>query len=116
MTIAFAAQVNDGIVLATDSATTMTQGDKIINIYDNANKAFNLHKSLPIGIITWGAGNIGRQSIASIVKDFRKVIMDHEEVKIDILNYSVEQVATMFFEGIKLLNINEAVKESSLGL
>jgi hypothetical protein len=115
MTIAFAAQVNDGIVLATDSATTMTQGDKIINIYDNANKAFNLHKSLPIGIITWGAGNMGRQSIASIVKDFRKVIMDHEEVKIDILNYSIEQVATMFFEGIKLLNINEAVKESSLG-
>lgn len=76
MTIAVMLKVNDGIVLASDSATTltMTQVDghtEVANIYNNANKVFNLHKGLPVGAMTWGLGNIGPASIATLSKDLR---------------------------------------------
>ena len=43
MTIAISLKVNDGVVLASDSATTILGGDPtgrtgVINIYENANK------------------------------------------------------------------------------
>ena len=58
MTIAISMKVNDGIVLATDSASTMISvrdDDKanVVNIYDNTNKIFNLRKGFHIGAITW---------------------------------------------------------------
>ena len=63
MTIAISIKVNDGVVLAADSASTMygkdAQGNTgIFNVYDNANKVANLHKDIPVGIITWGTGSI----------------------------------------------------------
>ena len=76
MTIALVIKVDDGVVLAADSATTMgqTQPDgsfSVANIYNNANKVFNLHKGLPIGAMTWGLGNIGPASISTLTKDLR---------------------------------------------
>ncbi len=50
VTIALVIKVNDGVVLAADSATTMgsvggPDGSlQVMNIYNNANKVFNLHK------------------------------------------------------------------------
>lgn len=41
-------------------------------MYDNANKLFNLHKELPVGIITWGSGSIGLESTSTVIKDFRE--------------------------------------------
>jgi hypothetical protein len=47
--------VHDGLILAADSAQTMigldpnTQQPIISNVYNNANKVFNLVKGLPIG-------------------------------------------------------------------
>lgn len=77
MTIALIVKVNDGVVLAADSATTMMSSvpdgaSQVLNIYNNANKLFNLHKGLPIGAMTWGLGNIGPYSIASLAKDIRR--------------------------------------------
>lgn len=105
MTIALAIKVNDGIVLASDSATTMSQrtqnGEEyIINIYDNQNKVFNLHKGLPVGMITWGLGNIGSSSLTTLVKDFRKNITHIAEHKIDTDRYTVEELANKFYEFI----------------
>jgi hypothetical protein len=76
MTIAISLKVNDGIILAADSASTMIeQGKNGLNnvsyVYNNANKVFNLKKGLPIGAITWGSGSIGQASISTLVKDFR---------------------------------------------
>jgi len=100
MTIAISMKVNDGIVLAADSASTIMaqtpQGVGVINIYDKANKVFNLRKGLPIGAITWGAGSIGHASISTLVKDFRKLITTDEEWKIDLENYKIEDVAIKF--------------------
>jgi hypothetical protein len=73
VTIAISVKINDGVVLATDSASTVTgampQGMAVFNIYDNANKAFNLLKGLPIGAVTRVTGGIGNASITTLVKD-----------------------------------------------
>lgn len=114
MTIALSIKVNDGLVLAADSATTMSQGNEIINIYDNANKVFNLHKQLPVGAITWGAGNIGRSSIAALVKNFRKTITEGS-LAIDPDSYTVQHIANRFFEYMLDQGVDHAVTNSSLG-
>jgi 20S proteasome alpha/beta subunit len=76
MTIAITVKVNDGVVLASDSATTMFVQGVPYNQYYHADKVFNLKKGLPIGAVTWGAGNIGVASISTLVKDFRRTLTD----------------------------------------
>lgn len=77
MTIAIVIHVNDGVVLAADSASTFAIGApqdgriEVVNIYENACKVFNLRKRYPIGAITWGTGSIGYSSVATLVKDYR---------------------------------------------
>lgn len=101
MTIAISMKVNDGVVLAADSASTIMGRDPsgltgVMNIYTNANKIFNLRKGLPIGAITWGSGSIGQSSISTLAKDFRDLLTKDEKWKIDPGNYSVEDVANKF--------------------
>jgi hypothetical protein len=105
MTIAISIKVNDGLVLAADSASSIIVRDEqgnsgVINVYENANKVFNLHKKLPVGAITWGAGSIGQASISTLVKDFRKIIMEDEAHKIDEKSYTVKYIAEKFFDFI----------------
>src|SRR3954469_16263765 len=68
MTIAISLKVNDGLVLAADSASTLlVQGPGgaigVANVYNNANKIFNLKKNIPVGAVTWGLGSIGNASM-----------------------------------------------------
>lgn len=44
VTIAVSLKVNDGLVLATDSASTMSSSGGVENVYNNANKVYNLRK------------------------------------------------------------------------
>jgi hypothetical protein len=102
MTIALVVKVNDGYVLASDSATTVTehtpQGQvSVQNIYNNANKIFNLHKGLPISAMTWGQGNVGPASISTLAKDFRVRLTSGDPAwKIKPDNYTMTEVATRF--------------------
>jgi hypothetical protein len=97
VTIAVAIKVNDGIVLASDSATSLSlPGGPVANVYNNANKVFNLHKGLPIGAMTWGAGAIGPASIATLAKDVRRrfqVEPAHHSWALDPMAYLIEDVA-----------------------
>ena len=102
MTIALVIKVNDGLVLAADSASTMMSAGSdgtmsVSNIYNNANKVFNLHKELPIGALTWGSGNIGPASISSLAKDVRRRLhggdSSRDDWKLDSQAYNVEDVA-----------------------
>lgn len=91
-------KVNDGIVLASDSATTLFAefGGQlsVAQVYYNANKIFNLRKGLPIGGMTWGAGSIGRASISTLIKDLRDRFTDGDaEWRLDPKAYTVEEVA-----------------------
>ncbi len=98
MTIAVSLKVNDGVVLAADSASTLlVQGDQgvaqIVNVYNNANKVFNLVKGLPLGVVTYGAGNIGNASISTLIKDFRRNLTDPGDDPLSREQYTIRDVA-----------------------
>lgn len=102
MTIAICLKVHDGIVLAADSAVTQVSFDNpagqdlVRNIYTNAIKVFRLHTKLPLGVVTWGLGNIGRHSLKLLAKDFRTLLENSPEF--DPRNYTVGEVAKRFKE------------------
>jgi hypothetical protein len=108
MTIAISLKVNDGLVLAADSASTIIgyteEGDptNVVNVYNNANKIANLRKGLPIGVVTWGAGSIGPASISTLMKDLRRRFAgddpEHEDWRLDPQAYTIEAVATRLRE------------------
>lgn len=100
MTIAVSLKVNDGLVLAADSASTIIGQDPagqvtVINVYNSANKVFNLQKGLPVGAITWGAGAIGNSSISTLMKDLRQRFSNESsgEWQIERDSYTVEDIA-----------------------
>jgi 20S proteasome alpha/beta subunit len=101
MTICISLKVNDGIVLAADSAATLFGNNQgmvsVINVYENADKVFNLCKGYPIGAITWGSGSIGDSSIATLIKDFRKKITDEKVCK---KSYDIEKIANLLSDFI----------------
>lgn len=71
---------------------------QVFNVYNNADKVFNLQKGLPIGAVTWGAGSIGQASASTIMKDLRKIFTEGDEEKhpgwkLDKDTYTVEAVA-----------------------
>lgn len=102
MSIAVIIGVHDGLVLAADSASSLTVSTEpgkitgIANIYNNANKIFNLYKGKPIGCITFGAGSIGNSSIATLIKDLRAKLSRKEDAAKLGFNpdsYTMEQVS-----------------------
>ncbi len=102
MTIAIALQVHDGIVLASDSASTLIDTakpapDNVLNVYNNANKIFNLCKGFPIGALTFSAGSIGPYSISTLAKDLRRRFSGEDPAfptwHLDAQNFTIEQVA-----------------------
>jgi hypothetical protein len=102
MTIAISLKVNDGLVLAADSASTLiinpAEGGPptVANVYNHANKIANLRKGWPIGAVTWGAGSIGAASISSLLKDLRERFTNadgYAEWRLEKDTYTIEQVA-----------------------
>ena len=93
MTLAITLKVNDGVVIASDSATTMSfrrEG----NVYNHADKIFNLHKGIPIAAVGFGLGNIGPASLATLMKDLRARLSDKPHPgHLDTKTYTVEAVA-----------------------
>jgi hypothetical protein len=111
MSIGVLIGVHDGVVLAADSAATLTipvppgvtlppgAPGLVANVYDNANKIFNVVKGLPIGCITFGSGNIGNASIGTLVKDLRQKLTDAPgKMGFDPAIYTMEQIATILAE------------------
>jgi hypothetical protein len=96
MSIIVSVKINDGIVMAADSATTFYTADgKPGQIYEHAIKIVNLVESLPIGVMTCGAGGIGNASIATLLKDLRQRLAgenEHADWKLDPKNYAMEFV------------------------
>ena len=115
VTVAVMVKVHDGIVLATDSATTFQLADGSAQVYNNADKIFNLHRGLPIAAMTWGLGSVGPASISTVAKDLRRRFMGLEpeyevDWKLDDDAYTVEKVAEytsdLFHEGLAEVNEN----------
>lgn len=108
MTIAISLKVNDGLVLAADSASTIIEHSaeggpsNVVNVYNHANKIANLYKGKPIGAVTWGAGSIGAASIPTLLKDFRVRLTGkdptHREWELNENSYTIEEIATRLRE------------------
>lgn len=97
MTICIGIKVNDGIVFAADSATTLLspngeEGQFGVRVYNHADKVFNIFRGKPIVSMTCGVGNFGHESIASISKEIRHKLA-REDSGIDKENFTVEQIA-----------------------
>ena len=94
MSIVACVKVYDGIVLGAESMTQLTatvQGQQqVIKSYENAQKLFRVG-IFPVGVLTYGAGNIGRRSIESFVREFSR----SEEGRQD-KTVNVEQISARF--------------------
>ena len=99
MTIALAVKVHDGVVLASDSASSLIKkkpdGEVVVwKVFNNANKISNLRKGLPVGGITWGAGSIGAASISTLAKDLRQEFAHGtDDLALDVSAYQLKDVA-----------------------
>ena len=98
MSIIVSVKINDGVVMAADSATTFAIGQ----IYEHANKVVNLVKGFPVGVMTCGAAGIGNASIATLLKDLRQRLSGkeaaHLDWKLDESAYTMEAVAKRVHE------------------
>jgi len=104
MTIAVSLKVHEGVVLASDSASTLAQVQpdgamSVANVYYNVDKIANLVKGLPLGVMTWGAGSVGPESISTLFKDLRQMLAGERagpngaDWKVDPSDYEVADVA-----------------------
>lgn len=97
MTVAVAIKINNGVVLATDSATAIgemnEESARIHYTYYNADKLFNLKKGKSLGCLTWGDGSINNVSISTLTKDFRS------NLEIDTIN--VKEITNQFISFLK---------------
>src|SRR4051812_46220294 len=100
MTVCIGVAVNDCLVFAADSASTMvttnpTSGaSQVLNVYRHGNKVFNLCKGLPVVAMTAGMGNVGNESIATLAKDLRQRLKGGDATwAIDNSTYTIEDIA-----------------------
>ncbi|WP_139165969.1 hypothetical protein [Paracoccus tibetensis] len=91
-------KVHDCIVFAADSASTLVDAQGAVqNVFNNADKVFNLHRRLPIAAMTCGMGHIAGRSISNLAKEFRRDLMNG----LDEENYQIAdvvQAAHSFFD------------------
>jgi hypothetical protein len=96
MTVIVSIKINDGVVMASDSASTFATVPTA-QIYGHANKIVNLRRGLPIGAMVTGAGGIGSESIDTLLKDLRRRFTgddpDYVDWQLNAATYTVQQVA-----------------------
>jgi hypothetical protein len=101
MSVVATVKVYDGIVLGAESMTQLMAtvpgmpGPQLVKAYENAQKLFQVGKR-PIGILTYGIGNIGRRSVESLVDEFSRAEKSRDN---DPVN--VEQSARRFYDFLR---------------
>lgn len=89
MTVCVSVKVHDCIVFAADSASTLIDANGAVqNVFNNADKVFNLHRKLPIAAMTCGMGHIAGRSISNLAKELRQDLM----VGLDEETYQISDV------------------------
>jgi hypothetical protein len=86
VTLCVAVTTADGLVMGADSMTVVRDA-LMAKTYANAEKVFQL-TPLPIVVMTYGVGALGRRSIASLVNQWNRNRLPYEKE-----GYTVEQVA-----------------------
>ena len=95
MTIAVSIKINDGIVLAADSAMAVINRDgKASNVYNNSTKIYKITRKLRTGITSWGAGRLKGKSIENIIHEFNYKLKSGE-LNFDLSTYTVKNIADL---------------------
>ena len=93
MTVIVSVKINDGVVMASDTAGSMPSG----RVYAHANKIAHLCEGLPVGAMSTGAGGIGNESVETLLKDLRQRFAGrdpaHAGWRLDPGTYTIGQVA-----------------------
>lgn len=98
MTIAIALKVKAGLVLAADSALTITRPGNdgnpyIVNVYNNATKIYSIFEELPVGMVTYGSNNIGTEPLQQLIQNFKKLINSNDNFwKINFNNFTLPEI------------------------
>lgn len=94
MTVLVSVKINDGVVMAADSASSFASG----MIYNNSRKIVNVREGLPIGAMVTGAGGIGNESLDTLLKDLRRRLSGEEAAyadwALDPARYTMQSVAS----------------------
>lgn len=94
VTILVSVKINDGVVMAADSASSFASG----MIYHNSRKIVNVREGLPVGAMVTGAGGIGNESVDTLLKDLRRRLSGddaaHADWELDPDNYSMQCIAS----------------------
>lgn len=72
MTVLVSVKINDGVVMAADSASSYASG----TIYNNPRKIVNIREGLTVGVMVTGAGGIGNESFETLLKNLRQDFSD----------------------------------------
>jgi hypothetical protein len=94
MTIVTCVKVRDGLVLGTDSMAHIEQGGQFVRSFEHATKLFQV-QDLPMGVMSYGLGNVGQRSIESLMREFS------ETTVVDLEDHSVGAVGKALFNFMK---------------
>lgn len=88
LTICASVRVRDGLAFATDSMSQIqgSAGTGVIKTYSNARKLFQI-RYLPIGVMTYGIGNIGNRTIQGLMLDFKPTTNDVKGVTHELFDF-----------------------------
>ena len=93
MTILVSVKINDGIVMAADSASSFASG----MVYHHSHKIRNIVEGIPVGVMVAGSGGIGNESLDTLLKDLgvrlRGADAQYPDWALDPHHYTVEQIA-----------------------
>jgi hypothetical protein len=106
MSIVVCVRVYDGIVIGSESMTQLygqvagQAQPQFLKSYSHARKLFQIG-NLPIGILTYGAGNVGSRSIESFVDQFSEGLPEEGDPR------TVQELATAFRDFFRLTYDNQ---------
>src|SRR5437763_339937 len=88
MTIAVSVKVGEGLVLAADSTSSFFSEGTLAQSYHHARKLLQL-KDYPIGILTFGLGNVAGRNLESLVAEYEQSLVGYSSGAA----YTVREVA-----------------------
>jgi hypothetical protein len=97
MTICIGIKVAEGLVLAADSLSTLTnQEGGIVQQFQHSQKLSQIGR-YDVGTLTWGAGSIASLTIDSLIAEFAETLAPSGEVEVRE-GYTVHDIAGRLFE------------------